>query len=92
MARMEERFPIKLHKDPFYEDQPITDLNIDLDKAILSTKPNVAVVDFNRYPKTKEKENLDLKVVMEVEEKKKNDFVDKKKAAKEKFQIKQLFP
>ena len=23
-----ERFPVKLNKDPFYDDQPITDLNI----------------------------------------------------------------
>ena len=61
----EERFPQKLNKDPFYEDQPLTELKIDVDNALKATKPNVPVVDFKRYEKTKEKHNLDLKVVME---------------------------
>ena len=29
-----ERFPEKLNKDPFYNDQPLTELNIDINKAI----------------------------------------------------------
>ena len=29
-----ERFPDKINKDPFYNDQPLTELNIDIDKAL----------------------------------------------------------
>ncbi len=60
-----------MQKDPFYDEQPLTELNIDVDKALKATKPNVSVADFNRYEKTKEKHNLDLKVVMEKEEEQK---------------------
>ena len=57
-----------------------------------ATKPNVPVVDFKRYEKTKEKENLDLKMVMQREEESKAKFVEKKKEAKEKFAVDKVFP
>lgn len=56
-----------------------------------ATKPNVSVVDFNRYEKTKEKHNLDLKVVMEREEEQKAQHLERKKEAKDKFQVDKIF-
>ena len=58
MGKGEERFPEKVgNKDPFWEEQPITEGFVDLDKAIQATKPNVPVADFNRYEKIKEKKD-----------------------------------
>jgi len=91
MDKGEERFPEKLAgKDPFYEDLPLTELEIDVDKALKATKPNENVVDFKRYPKTRE--NEDLKVVMEKEEQKVVEHKQKKEEAKEKFKVDKLFP
>ncbi len=40
MAKAGERFPEKLpNKDPFYDEQPISDLTLDVNKAIKATKP-----------------------------------------------------
>mmetsp|Transcript_22576 Transcript_22576/g.21753 ORF Transcript_22576/g.21753 Transcript_22576/m.21753 type:complete len:98 (+) Transcript_22576:490-783(+) len=67
-----ERFQEVLNKDPFYDEQPLTELNIDIDKAMKSTKPQVSVPNFNRYEKVKENNNL--KKVMEENQKKEEVF------------------
>ena len=49
-----ERFKEKIDKNPFADEIPNTEMNIDVDKALKATKPDVPVVDFNRYEKVKE--------------------------------------
>ncbi|CDW74037.1 UNKNOWN [Stylonychia lemnae] len=87
-----ERFPDKVSKDPFYNDQPLTELNIDIDKAIQATKPNIPVVDFKRYEKVKEKEHQDLKYIREMIEEIKQKDQQTKKEQKEKFKVDKIFP
>ena len=50
MDRGEERFKERLNPDPFYDDQPINELDNDVYKAMeKGVKPHVAVPDFKRY-------------------------------------------
>ena len=91
MDRGEERFKERLNQDPFYEDQPINELDNDLhgalDKAI---EPKVAVPDFNRYTNGgKEKKIADVVYEEEKKEKQKN---QNKNQAKNSYDVKRVFP
>ena len=69
MDKGEERFKERLNPDPFYDDQPINELENDvytaMEKAI---KPHVAVPDFKRYTNAGKEKNITA--VVEEEEKK----------------------
>ena len=50
MDKGEERFKEKLPEDPFYDDQPLNELDNDVHGALVkATKPEVSVPDFKRY-------------------------------------------
>lgn len=50
MDRGEERFREKMNQDPFYDEQPLNELDNDIQGALeRGTKPAIAVPDFNRY-------------------------------------------
>ncbi len=65
MDKGEERFPDKPNKDPFYDEQPLTELNIDVDKALQATKPEVSAPDFKRYIAGEVRDGKPLKQVRE---------------------------
>jgi len=69
MDKGEERFKERLNSDPFYDDQPINELDNDVHVALeMAIKPKIAVPDFNRYTNGgKEKKITD---VVQEEEKK----------------------
>ena len=90
MDKGEERFKEKLNLDPFYEDQPINELDNDVLKAMdKAVKPHVAVPDFKRYTNGgKEKK---ITEVVQEEEKKEKKTMDNKNKNKSTYGVGQVF-
>lgn len=90
MDKGEDRFKERANPDPFYDDQPINEIDNDLhgalDKAI---KPQVAVPDFKRYTNGgKEKKIRD---VVEEEEKKEKKVKEDATKSKTQYGVKNIF-
>ena len=49
MDRGAERFPEKLNADPFYDEQPLNELDNDVHEALKAVRPKVNVPSFDRY-------------------------------------------
>lgn len=62
IGKQEPRFVEKLEKDPFYNDQPLNELNNDIHGAIAAVKPEPRHTNFG---KQSAKQNQDLKTVMQ---------------------------
>jgi len=90
MDRGEERFKERRNSDPFYEDQPLNELDNDVHVAIeKATKPHVAVPDFNRFTNGgKEKRIVDVKQEEETKQKKQSSNLTK---AKTTYDVKNIF-
>ena len=82
MDKGEERFKERLNPDPFYDDQPINELDNDVIKAMdTAVKPKVAVPDFKRYTNGgKEKKITDVVKEEEKKDKKKTENLSKAKS------------
>ena len=64
----EERFKERLNPDPFYDDQPINELDNDVHEALKAVRPKVTVPDFARYTAGDKIKNINT-VKQEEEEK-----------------------
>jgi len=61
MGKAEERdmYKVKLHADPFYEEQPINELDNDIMKSLVnSTRPEISGPDFKRYTNADKNKNM----------------------------------
>jgi hypothetical protein len=61
MGKAEERdiYKVKLHADPFYDEQPINELDNDIMGSLVkSTKPEPSAPDFSRYTNNDKNKNL----------------------------------
>ena len=89
MDRGAERFKEKLNADPFYDEQPLNELDNDVDKALAAVRPKVNVPSFDRY--TNGDKGKDIKAVKEeeaVKDEKKTANLAKSKSA---YQVKNNF-
>ena len=83
MDRGEERFKERLNPDPFYDDQPLNELECDVHAALeRGVKPRVAAPDFNRYTNGgKEKGIADVRHEEDQKQQKRKENVNKAKSA-----------
>ena len=77
-------------EDPFYEDQPINELDNDVMGAMIkATRPDVGGVDFKRYENKGKSDTI--KTVIEKNEKNQVSKKERVAAAKDRYQIKNHF-
>ncbi len=84
----EARFKQRLPEDPFYDDQPLNELNNDINAALKAIKPNVPTV---KISKSSARDNRDLREVILEQDKKDEKFKIAKEKNKEKYQVKNNF-
>ena len=89
MSKGEERFKEKLNEDPFYEDQPLNELDNDVHEALKAVRPKIPVPDFNRY--TAGEKIKDIKAVKEDIEKKEKKVTENAQKSKTTYQVKNNF-
>lgn len=92
MGKAEERHinKIKIHDDPFYDEQPLNELDNDIMGSLIkATRPEINGPDFKRY--TNADKNKNLPQIMEQEEAKEVKKTENKKKSKDNYAVKNHF-
>ena len=89
MSKGEQRFKEKLNEDPFYEDQPLNELDNDVHEALKAVRPKIPAPDFNRYTAGDKIKNI--KAVKEEIEEKEKKVTENNLKSKTTYQVKNNF-
>ena len=89
MDRGEERFREKMNADPFYDEQPLNELDNDVHEALKAVRPKVNVPSFDRYTAGDKVKDINaVKKDEDEKDQKKTENVAKSKTA---YQVKNNF-